>query len=43
MSQTKFLLGKKDIPTRWHNVVADMPNPPAPPSAPMALAVQLED
>jgi tryptophan synthase beta chain len=30
MSQTKFLLDEKDIPTHWYNVVADMPNPPAP-------------
>ena len=31
MTQTKFLLDEKDIPTHWYNVVADMPNPPAPP------------
>jgi tryptophan synthase beta chain len=34
MSQTKFLLDEKDIPTHWYNVVADMPNPPAPPLGP---------
>ncbi len=26
----KILLDEKDIPTHWYNVVADMPNPPAP-------------
>ncbi|HEX6994000.1 MAG TPA: TrpB-like pyridoxal phosphate-dependent enzyme [Gammaproteobacteria bacterium] len=31
MSQTKILLDESDIPTHWYNVVADMPNPPAPP------------
>src|SRR5512135_2559423 len=30
MSQTKILLDESDIPTHWYNVVADMPNPPAP-------------
>jgi tryptophan synthase beta chain len=28
--QTKILLDESDIPTHWYNVVADMPNPPAP-------------
>jgi len=28
--QTKFLLDESDIPTHWYNIVADMPNPPAP-------------
>ena len=31
MSQTKVILEESDIPTHWYNVVADMPNPPAPP------------
>lgn len=30
MSQTKFLLPESEIPTHWYNVVADMPNAPAP-------------
>jgi tryptophan synthase beta chain len=30
MSQTKFVLQEHDIPTHWYNVVADMPNRPAP-------------
>ncbi len=45
MSQTKFILQEDDIPTHWYNVMADMPNPPAPvlgpdgnPIGPEALA-----
>ena len=34
MSQVKILLDENDIPKRWYNVVADMPNPPAPPLGP---------
>ena len=34
MPQTKFLLDESDIPTHWYNVVADMPNKPAPPLGP---------
>jgi len=34
MSQTKILLDEKDIPTHWYNVIADMPNKPAPPLGP---------
>lgn len=34
MQQTKYILEEKDIPTHWYNVVADMPNPPAPPLGP---------
>lgn len=30
MEQTKFLLDESQIPRRWYNVVADMPNPPQP-------------
>ena len=30
MPQTKILLDESDIPTHWYNVVADMPNKPAP-------------
>ncbi|GAB6040600.1 TrpB-like pyridoxal phosphate-dependent enzyme [Endothiovibrio diazotrophicus] len=30
MSQTKILLDESEIPTHWYNVVADMPNAPAP-------------
>ncbi|HSH29237.1 MAG TPA: TrpB-like pyridoxal phosphate-dependent enzyme [Thiohalobacter sp.] len=32
--QTKILLDERDIPTHWYNVIADMPNPPAPVLAP---------
>jgi tryptophan synthase beta chain len=28
--QTKILLPESEIPTHWYNVIADMPNPPAP-------------
>lgn len=31
---TKILLQESDIPKHWYNVVADMPNPPAPPLGP---------
>ncbi|WP_455384946.1 TrpB-like pyridoxal phosphate-dependent enzyme [Acidihalobacter prosperus] len=34
MSDTKILLPESDIPTHWYNVMADMPNPPAPPLGP---------
>jgi cysteine synthase len=34
MSQTKFLLDESEIPTHWYNIVADMPNRPAPPLGP---------
>ena len=27
---TKILLPESEMPTHWYNVVADMPNPPAP-------------
>lgn len=45
MSSTKILLDESELPTHWYNVVADMPNPPAPvlgadgkPVSPDALA-----
>ncbi|MEJ2382253.1 MAG: TrpB-like pyridoxal-phosphate dependent enzyme, partial [Gammaproteobacteria bacterium] len=34
MSETKILLDESEIPTHWYNVIADMPNPPAPPLGP---------
>ena len=34
MTQTKILLDESEIPKQWYNVVADMPNPPAPPLGP---------
>ncbi|MDD3528420.1 MAG: TrpB-like pyridoxal phosphate-dependent enzyme [Gallionellaceae bacterium] len=34
MPDTKILLDESDIPTHWYNVVADMPNKPAPPLGP---------
>lgn len=32
--KTKILLKESDMPTHWYNVMADMPNPPAPPLGP---------
>lgn len=34
MTQTKILLDETEIPKQWYNVIADMPNPPAPPLGP---------
>jgi len=34
MSTTKIVLEDSEIPTSWYNVVADMPNRPAPPLGP---------
>jgi pyridoxal-phosphate dependent TrpB-like enzyme len=31
MSQIRVVLDESEIPTHWYNVIADMPNPPAPP------------
>lgn len=30
MPSTKILLDESELPTHWYNVIADMPNPPAP-------------
>jgi tryptophan synthase beta chain len=30
MSQYKYVLGEKDLPTHWYNVIADMKQPPPP-------------
>lgn len=34
MSEVKFLLAEKDIPTHWYNIQADMPQLPPPPLNP---------
>src|SRR5512143_3796544 len=34
MTQTKIVLADKDIPTKWYNIMADMPNKPKPPLHP---------
>lgn len=34
MAQKKFLLSEADIPEKWYNIVADMPNKPLPPLHP---------
>lgn len=35
--KTKILLKEANIPTHWYNVMADMPNPPAPPLVQTAI------
>ena len=30
MTATKFLLDESDMPTRWYNVIPDLPEPPPP-------------
>lgn len=35
MSETKFLLTEKEMPTHWYNIQADMPNLPDPPLNPV--------
>ncbi|WP_353573391.1 TrpB-like pyridoxal phosphate-dependent enzyme, partial [Candidatus Albibeggiatoa sp. nov. BB20] len=42
MSQTKILLDESEIPTHWYNVIADMPNPPAPYLAPNGQPIKPE-
>ena len=32
--QTKFLLGERDIPRQWYNILTDLPWPPPPPMHP---------
>jgi len=32
--QRKFILTEKDIPSKWYNIIADMPNKPLPPLHP---------
>ncbi|HVK20833.1 MAG TPA: TrpB-like pyridoxal phosphate-dependent enzyme [Actinokineospora sp.] len=32
--RTKFLLDESDLPTRWYNIVPDLPEPPPPPLHP---------
>jgi len=34
MQERKIVLSEKDIPTKWYNVAADMPNKPGPPLHP---------
>src|SRR5512137_597962 len=34
MRQTKIVLSDKEIPTKWYNIMADMPNMPKPPLHP---------
>ncbi len=39
---TRILLPEHEIPTHWYNIVADMPNPPAPPLGPDGQPVKPE-
>jgi len=39
MTQYKYLLEEKDMPTRWYNIVADMKNPPPPYRHPATLGL----
>jgi tryptophan synthase beta chain len=34
VEQTKIVLDEKEMPTKWYNIMADMPNKPAPPLHP---------
>ena len=34
MKQTKILLSEKEMPTKWYNIMVDMPNKPKPPLHP---------
>ncbi|MBI5179463.1 MAG: TrpB-like pyridoxal phosphate-dependent enzyme [Nitrospinae bacterium] len=34
MKERKILLSERDIPKRWYNAMADLPNPPSPPLHP---------
>ncbi|MBI1865079.1 MAG: TrpB-like pyridoxal-phosphate dependent enzyme, partial [Nitrospirae bacterium] len=34
MEQTKVVLDEKEMPAKWYNIMADMPNKPAPPLHP---------
>ena len=42
MAAHKILLDESEIPTHWYNIVADMPNPPAPPLGPDGKPVSPE-
>src|SRR3990172_6762413 len=34
MKETKVILTEKEMPKKWYNIMADMPNKPAPPLHP---------
>ncbi|MBP9219628.1 MAG: TrpB-like pyridoxal-phosphate dependent enzyme, partial [Sterolibacterium sp.] len=42
MENLRISLDEAEIPTHWYNVVADMPNPPAPPLGPDGQPVAAE-
>jgi tryptophan synthase beta chain len=35
--RSKYLLDESDMPTRWYNILADLPSPPPPPLHPQTL------
>jgi tryptophan synthase beta chain len=37
MRETKIILSEKELPRRWYNIMADMPNRPQPPLHPVTL------
>ena len=41
MRQTKIVLSDKEIPTKWYNIMADMPNLPKPPLHPARMEWRL--
>jgi len=43
MSQHKYLLEEKDLPTHWYNIVADMKEPPPPYRHPVTLELMGPD
>jgi len=42
MSASRVILDASEMPTHWYNVIADMPNPPAPPLGPDGKPVSPE-
>lgn len=42
MAAHKVMLDESEIPTHWYNIVADLPNPPAPPLGPDGKPVSPE-
>jgi tryptophan synthase beta chain len=42
MSQYKYILEEKDLPTQWYNILSDMENPPPPYRHPVTLEPQLD-
>ena len=43
MTQYKYLLEEKDLPTQWYNIIADMKSPPPPYRHPATLELMGPD